>query len=330
MSILYFEFNARFDEIVALYWYLKERRTLLIHLLKVARLQFLVLGLALFLFGALWAVLLGAPLAPVRLLFGYLILLPAQLSVHFSNDYFDIDSDRPGGSTLVSGGAGVLQEHPELKAHVRRIAIALIMLSLTVGIAFIRIYSLPIWTMGIVLLGNIIGWIYSSPPLRLSVRGLGEFATALTVGFLIPSMGYLVMRGTLDLDGIYFIIPLTFYGFVLILSVSIPDMEDDRLAGKMTWVARWGRSFAFRAIGWLLFAASLYFFVLPVLSPRELPLDPYVLGLFSLWPARMGAIGMAKQPHEREASVKIATSIVIALAVFALGADAYLLYLLMR
>jgi hypothetical protein len=58
----------------------------MIKLLKVARIQFLIVGLALFVFGALWAVLLGATFSPLRLLFGYLVILPAQLSVHFSND----------------------------------------------------------------------------------------------------------------------------------------------------------------------------------------------------------------------------------------------------
>lgn len=302
----------------------------MINLLKVARLQFLVFGIFLFLFGALWAVLLGAPLSPVRLVLGYLILLPAQLSVHFSNDYFDVTSDRPGGSTLVSGGAGVLQEHPELREPVRWIAIVLILLSLAMGIVFIRMYSLSPWAMAFVLLGNLVGWIYSAPPLRLCARGLGEFATAFTVGFLLPCMGYLVMRGTLDLDGIFFIIPLTLYGLVMILTVELPDMEDDRLANKMNWVARWGRGFAFRTIGWLLIAASSYFFLLPVLSTKQLPLDPFILGLFSLLPVRMGAPGMMKPPLEREPSVRMATHIIIAMIIFAVCADGYLFYQFIR
>lgn len=303
---------------------------MLINLLRVARFQFVIFALLLFLFGALWAVLLGAPFSPLRLLLGYLIMLPAQLSVHFSNDYFDSGSDRLGGSTLVSGGAGVLQEHPEVREPARWIAIVLILLSLAMGIVFIRMYSLSLSVMAFVLLGNLIGWIYSAPPLRLSARGLGEIASTFVIGILIPGMGYLVMRGTLDLDGIYFIIPLTLYGLVLILTVAIPDMEDDRLANKMTWVARWGRGFAFRAIGWLLIAASSYFFLLPVLSGKQLPLDPFILGLFSLLPVRMGAPGMMKPPLEREPSVRIATHIIIAMVIFAICADGYLFYQFIR
>jgi 1,4-dihydroxy-2-naphthoate polyprenyltransferase len=303
---------------------------LLLNLFKVARLQFAVIGLFLFLFGALWAVLLGAPFSLPRLLLGYLIMLAAQLSVHFGNDYFDVDSDRPGGATLVSGGAGVLQEHPELREPAHRIAIALLLLSLALGIVFIWIYSLPPWAMGFILLGNLIGWTYSAPPLRLSARGFGEITSAITIGFLIPTMGYLVMHGTLDLDGLYFIIPLTFYGLVLILTVAIPDLEDDRLANKMTWVARWGRGLAFRAIGVLLMAASAYFFLLPRLSERPIPLDLNVLGILSLIPLSIGLLGMLKSPSEREPSIPIAAGIIIALAVFAVAADGYVIYQLTR
>jgi len=58
-------------------------------LLRLARPHFPVAGLLLFVFGAMWAVLWGAPFSLPRLLLGYLIVLPAHLSVSFSNDYFD-------------------------------------------------------------------------------------------------------------------------------------------------------------------------------------------------------------------------------------------------
>jgi 1,4-dihydroxy-2-naphthoate octaprenyltransferase len=78
-----------------------------------------------FLLGSLWAVLLGAIFSPSRLLFGYLVILPAQLSVHFGNDYFDMASDRPGRSMMISGGSGVLIEHTEFREPVRWIAVLL-------------------------------------------------------------------------------------------------------------------------------------------------------------------------------------------------------------
>src|SRR5512143_968793 len=198
------------------------------NLIRVARLPFLIAGLALYVLGASWAGLLGAVFSPLRLLLGYLVILPAQLSVHFSNDYFDVETDQRSGGTLISGGDGVLLEHPELRESVKWIAVGLILFSIAMGFGLIRIYSYPFSTMGYVVLGNLVGWFYSAPPFRFSDRGLGEISYAFIAGFLVPSMGYLVMKGELDWNGIFFLIPLTLYGLVSILSVEIPDVEDDR------------------------------------------------------------------------------------------------------
>lgn len=295
-------------------------------LFRVARVQFLGFGFALFLFGALWAILLGASPSIEQLLSGYLILALAQLSIHFSNDFFDATTDQLGGATLISGGSGVLQTLPELRGVVRWIAVALIVLSLGVGIAFIQAYAFPIWMLGFILLGNLVGWVYSAPPLRLCARGLGEIATAFSVGFLIPTMGYWVARGKLDWDGIFFLIPLLLYGLVMILAVEIPDMEGDRRAYKMNWVARWGRGFAYTAIGWLLIAATGYFFLASWFAVPTLPLNLNILGFLSLLPLGMGLIGMLKRPHERAPSIQIATGIILSLVAFAIVADGYLLY----
>jgi 1,4-dihydroxy-2-naphthoate octaprenyltransferase len=158
----------------------------MIKLLNVARFQFLIVGLTLFMLGALWAILLGAFFSPLRFLLGYLIILPAQLSVHFSNDYFDMASDKPGSTTLISGGGGVLLAHQELREIAKWIALSLILLSVGMSIVFMRIYSYPSWMIGFVVLGNFLGWYYSAPPLRFSHHGLGELCYAFIAGFLIP------------------------------------------------------------------------------------------------------------------------------------------------
>jgi 1,4-dihydroxy-2-naphthoate octaprenyltransferase len=250
--------------------------------------------------------------------------MSAQLSVHFSNDYFDADTDKPGGGTLISGGDGVLLEHPELRESVKRIAVGLTVFSIVMGILLVRIYSYSFSVMGYVVLGNLAGWSYSAPPFRFSDRGLGELCYAFIAGFLVPSMGYLVMKGKLDWNGIFFLVPLMFYGLASILSVEIPDVEDDRAGNKQNWVARLGRGFGFGAIGWSLLAATVYFFLLPGFYSMPLPVDLRVLGLFSLLPAGVGLFGVWRKPLEREAATKIAVGVIISLVMFALLVDSYL------
>ena len=76
-------------------------------MVRMGRLPLLFGGLLLYLLGALTAVAAGHPFSPARILLGYAVLGPAHLSVHFSNDYFDIEGDGKGKPTGVSGGSGV-------------------------------------------------------------------------------------------------------------------------------------------------------------------------------------------------------------------------------
>jgi len=296
-------------------------------LLQVGRPHFLISGLALFVFGALLAVRLGAPFSLPRLILGYLVILLAQFSVHYSNDYFDVAVDKPGAVTPFSGGSGVLLEHPELRKPAMWIAVTLIGCSLATGLVFLHTYRYPSWIFGFVVIGNLLGWCYSAPPFRLSSRGLGEPAFTFIGGVLNPGMGYLVIKGSLDLAGAFILIPLLLYGLASILSVEIPDMEADRLGDKRTWVARKGRSFGFSVVGTCLLAATGYFFIFPSLSIRQVPLDFHILGALSLLPLSPGMVGLIKKPTQRDPATKIAIWTVISLAVFSILADGYLFFL---
>jgi 1,4-dihydroxy-2-naphthoate polyprenyltransferase len=302
----------------------------MVKLLRISRPQFLIAGLALFVLGALFAVRMGAPLSLTRLLLGYLVILPAQLSVNFSNDYFDVAVDRPNGTTPISGGSGVLLEHPELRTPVKWIAVALIVCSLGMGLVFLRMYAYPFWMFGFVVVGNLVGWCYSAPPFRLSYRSLGEPAFTFTAGFLVPGMGYLVTKGTLDLAGASLLIPLLLCSLASILSVEIPDMEIDRLGNKQTWVARRGRGFGFTVVGICLLASTGYFFVSPWLSSWQIPADFHILGLLSLFPSSVGMVGLIKKPLHREPAMRLAVLTVLALALLSMLADGYFVYWMTR
>jgi 1,4-dihydroxy-2-naphthoate octaprenyltransferase len=303
---------------------------LLNKLFRVARPQFLLAGLFLFVFGASWALLLGAPFSLPRILLGYLVLLPAHLSISYSNDYFDVDVDRHGTLTFFSGGSGFLVDHPGLRNPARWIAITLILCSLALGTVYQIIYSPPGWFLGVLLLGNLLGWFYSAPPLRLASRGLGELAMMLGIGLLIPGLGFLVTSGHINHDGLLFTIPLVLYGLAFILTVENPDMEADRLGDKRTWVARKGRSFGFAVTGAALLLASLFLFYLPWLTLRTYPVDFRFLGLLSLLPLGASCIGWLNQPLEKKPATRVVYWIMISLATFCLLADVYMILLILH
>ena len=77
--------------------------------------QYLAGNFFLFVMGALLAVILGAVFVSTKFILGYIILLTAHLSVHYSNDYYDFEVDSITESTIISGGSGVLVKNPDLK-----------------------------------------------------------------------------------------------------------------------------------------------------------------------------------------------------------------------
>lgn len=299
----------------------------MLKLLQISRPQFLISGFVLFIFGACWALLQDAPFSLARLLLGFLVIVPAYLSVSYSNDYFDVEVDKFGKPTLFSGGSGVLVENPELREPARLVAIGLTLCSLLLAVVFQTLYSYPWWFLGLVLLGNLSTWSYSAPPLKLVYRGLGEFSTIATAGFLLPMMGYLVMMGSFDGDTLLFAAPLLLYATAFTLTAEIPDQEVDRLGGKHTWVARRGRGFGFALVGIATLLATLFFAGFPFFVSHAWPVDFGVLAFLSLLPLVVGMFALVKRSAERQTATKLVGAIMTSLGLFCTLADGYLAYM---
>jgi 1,4-dihydroxy-2-naphthoate polyprenyltransferase len=159
-----------------------------------------------------------------------LILFPvliAQLSVSFSNDYFDYKFDSKNKRTLISGGSGVLQNNPNLRDLAKTISLFLIFLSIALSFAFVFLFNLPIVFLLMVISACIFGWFYSSPPFRFSSNNFGEFTTFLVVGLLLPFAGSLVASNFISFNVILLIPAMFLYSLFFSLSVQIPDYASD-------------------------------------------------------------------------------------------------------
>ena len=289
----------------------------LLALLRLARARFLITCLALYVMGALWAVLLGARFSGARMLFGYLIVLAAQLSVSYSNDYFDVDVDKRTTPTLVSGGSGILVSRPELRALARWIAVSLILISVGLGIAFALVYAYPSWFVVGVAFSALLGWFYSAPPPKLAYRGLGEISTAIAGGFLVPATGYLAAAGYPTRDGLLLTVPAVMYGLAFIIAVEIPDETADRLGHKATWVVRRGQRFGFVGICALLLLATGFYFLCARAWQASLPIDFRVLGLLSMLPVAFGAHAVVRRPRDWQTATRLVTRTIWAMTALA-------------
>jgi len=249
-------------------------------IIKLGRLHFLVAGFFTYLIGVLLAVTFFNVFSWDRFILGYAVLLPAHLMVNYSNDYFDVKVDQYSSPTQFSGGSGVLLKHPELKNFTLYFSISMMAISLTLGLLFSYLYNSPVFLI-LTVAGNLLGWFYTAPPLKLSYRGWGEFATILS-GFLIPGLGFAAISSVINYQFLIFSVPIMLFYVLFILSVEVPDRNADKIGGKNTFIVRFGLTSALV----LMVAASALATISFLVIPPDLfyPLNLSILALLSIIP----------------------------------------------
>lgn len=208
-------------------------------LLKVIRPHIVAGGFLGYLVGILFSLNKGGHISLPSLVLGYTIVLFMDLSTHFNNDYFDIEIDK-SAPFKPFGNTNQFIENPELMKTALYVSGLCSIFSLLGASLFVlngvnRVLFFP------VVLFNLLGWLYSAPPVRLHSRRLGEVTIAIGTGFCVPAVGYIITQGGLDQDYVLFSIPLMLYGFVLSLCLQVPDYEVDKAMGKKTIVGLTGR-----------------------------------------------------------------------------------------
>jgi len=300
---------------------------LILDVIKLGRLRFSAFGALLYLFGALLAAAGGAGLVLDRLACGYAILFTAQLSVSYSNDYFDFGADRYAEPTAFSGGSGVLTRNPRLRGFARAFAVFLMAVSVAIATFSAVGFGFSPLFIAFVVAGNLLGWYYSAPPMRLAYRGLGEAVMPLVIGLMMPGVGYFVTAGRLDGPFAVFAAPAVLYALSFIVNVEMPDLEADITAGKRTLVARRGRRFGFRLNALVLSAASACLLAAAIARAVPNPLDSRILILLSLVPLAAGVPAAVEAPEGRRGATRASGANLAALFVFLLAVDCYLVSL---
>lgn len=299
----------------------------LLKFIKLGKPQFAVGLFFYFSMGTLLGVLFNAEFVLSKFILGFAIIFLSTWAVHYHNDYFDFDSDQFGTPTAISGGSGVLLEHPEWRNKSKLMGIALIGLSIGVSAVFILIFSYPITFVLFVIMANLIAWFYAAPPFQLSYRGLGEFGNT-AIGLLFPGLGYFAIIGTLNLPFFIFAIPMLFLQLLFTLSVEIPDMEGDRLGGKMTWIASKGRGFGFKIIAISGLLATVSFLLLPYTNLFPGIIDFRIITLISLLPLSLAIVELIKQPLDKISATKYCIYNLASIFAAVILINLYFIYLL--
>lgn len=267
----------------------------------------LVPGLLLYILGWEMASALGQDFDPFRFLLGYAAFLLPHLSVSYSDDYFDQEGDRLGHPAGISGGSGVLVRSPQLASLALRISQLLLAGGMLLAFVFVAVFPSSWIMLPIFVLGGLLGWCYSAPPLRLAARGLGEVATIVGVGVIMPLAGYLCSGAAIVAGMVLLLLPLMCFALCFILSVELPDLGADRSSGKVGLISRHGVEVGSRLAVMAAWLGSLGLFLL-WLASGFLPEAMLRLAMLSLIPSAVFAFLAWRRPKaEARANIGVAS-----------------------
>ena len=168
--------------------------------------------------------------------------LLAHAGSNVLNDYYDelngTDSANTERLFPFTGGSRFIQNGVLTPRQMLQWGGLLMLGTLLIGLVLLVRGGLPLFWLGV--LGLILAWAYSAPPLALNSRGLGELVVAVGFGLMVPLGIDLVLREALA--------PLPLFAgasYALLVAGILylnqfPDLEADRLAGKRHWVVRLG------------------------------------------------------------------------------------------
>lgn len=205
-------------------------------------------------------------------------------AANVANDYFDhlsgndvinVDFVRP-----FTGGSRMIQNGLLSSAEVLGLAVVLSLLCVTIGFWLVWKVGVVVLVLGIIGLTG--GLLYTTPPVNLASRGLGELIVGLNTGMLPLIGSYYIQTKTLTWGVVLFSLPLSILIIAILFINQFQDYKADMAVGKNNWVVRLGRKRSVPVYILLMIA-----WILPVISGVSMNYCNKwcLLSLFALVPA---------------------------------------------
>lgn len=219
-----------------------------------ARPYFLAGTVPLYLVGVGMAVWTGTAVDWPRAILGLALVWSVQLLTHFYNEFHDVEADLASGGGLLTGGSQALVASDVPRATARWLGRFAGLLAIGLTLLLVGAFDSGLLLVPIVAVAVSGGWAYSSPPLRLVARGLGEPTVVLLGSVLVPLTGFYLQQGTVDGVLLWPVLALVPLNLGLTFATAIPDIAPDRATGKHTLAVRLGpdRSAVLAAASFLL------------------------------------------------------------------------------
>lgn len=193
-------------------------------------------------------------------LFGLLFL---QIGVNLANDYFD---SRTGVDEQKKDSFVLLVKNPNAILY---FSLFFFILGGAIGL-YLDFTSQKHVILLIGLVGFVIAFFYSAPPLRLSYLGMGEPVAFLCFGPLAVMASEFVQSQSISETSFWASVPVGFLVAAILLIHHFPQYEEDKKYQKNNPLVRWGKKRAAMIFIYLILAAYLWIFLSLLLG--KLPL----------------------------------------------------------
>jgi len=232
------------------------------NIVRALRLPFIAASVLPFIFGSLLA---GRNFHLLSFLLGLLAVAATHLSANLMNDYADSKSGvdwRDMSFYGFFGGSKLIQEGAFSEKFYRNLAIFFAVVSLK-AVIVLSVLMKSFSIIGFYALILFLGWSYSTKPLQLAYRGVGEVIIFTLFGPALVMGGYFIQTKIFPtLQGFLLSLPFGFLTCAILFANEIPDFPQDKRSGKINWVSLLGerRSFliyyllVFLGFGAILFA----------------------------------------------------------------------------
>jgi 1,4-dihydroxy-2-naphthoate octaprenyltransferase len=166
-----------------------------------------------------------------------------HVALNMADDYFDykhaVDKLKPEEKNPYTGGSGTLSSGLIKPSAMFRAFTLCFILTITIGLFLTAARGLPVLLFG--LFGVFCSVFYTAPPINFSHYGLGEIGQLINFGTTIGLGSYFVQTQAITFEAFVATLPMGIMLFSMIVINEIPDYQEDRLAGKLTLVARYGK-----------------------------------------------------------------------------------------
>ena len=184
----------------------------------------------------------GVTINTLRLLLTIIAALFIHAAANVLNDYYDdLNGTDTGNHDYLhpyTGGSRFIQNGIFSPEQTRRYGLLLLALGIFFGLWLVWLSGPAL--LGIGMIGVLLAWGYSGPPLDLNRHGLGELTIALCFGLLVIIGSDYIQRENMTWQPLLLAIPYGLLCAALLFINQFPDHRADALVGKHHWVVRLG------------------------------------------------------------------------------------------